>query len=303
MRIDTHIHSTYSDGRDTVEEIFRLAKRVNLDAIALTDHDTNVGWNEGFEYAEKYGVGFIAGCEISTVYKGMNQHLLAYLYDEKDPLLQSILIKSKNARFVRFQKMCELLRKDYTFSLQDIVESTFGTKSFQALGQENIDYDFLKQTGIPLGRPHLADVLIKFGYFKNRDECFSNVLNAESKYYVSYNPPNILEVIKAVKNAGGFCVLAHPFSKKRGKELCFKDIKELKNTGLDGLEVNHYEHDLKDREKASSICIKLSLLQLGSSDYHGTGKPNRLGENTTDFKSILKMEKETFRKVKWGWNK
>lgn len=304
MRIDTHVHSTHSDGRSSVDEIFSLAKKINLDVVALTDHDTNVGWGQANSCVDKYGVGFIPGSEISTIFNGQAYHLLAYLYDGDEPVLQNILSKSKDARFERFIRMFENLSKDYDISLSDFLVYVQGMNFTDALVNNDFSvHDVLKNSGLPLGRPHLADVLIKAGYFENREQCFDTVLHPCEKYYVPYSPANILDVLRAVNNAGGFTVLAHAFSKKRGKSLKYDDILLLKNHGLGGLEVNHYEHDLKDRQKAYELSCRLGLLQFGSSDYHGSGKPNKLGENTTRVDTILQMEAKTFGKVRWGWIK
>ncbi len=294
MRIDTHVHSNHSDGRSSVRQIFSLAKRVNLDVIALTDHDTNSGWQQAQYYSKINSIGFIPGSEISTSYQGKIFHLLAYLYDENDSVLQNLYSKSKKLRFLRFMQMFEKVEKDFDIRIKDLFpQDYFGDKTLKEL----------KDLQLPLGRPHLADAIIKRGYCKNRDECFSTILHPCEKYYVPYIPTDINEVVKIVVNAGGGPVLAHAFSQKRGKTIDEKTLLSLKKLGLLGVEINHREHNVTDRQKAYDLSKKLGLLQFGASDYHGSGKPNHLGENLTAYETILELEKHTFRKVEWNGHK
>lgn len=283
MRIDTHVHSTYSDGLDDVRQLFQLAKKANLDAIALTDHDTNAGWAEAQRYAQLAGVGFIAGAEISSSYENgdscLSIHMLAYLYDETNVALQDLMHDSRMRRYNRFVDMVDRVKQDYDIS----VDTTY--------------------TGKPLGLPQIADALVTAGYFPNRDKCFEKVLGVNSKYYIPYKTPDVFEVIELVKGAGGFCVVAHPFSSKRHQNLDFSAIVKMKQHGLGGIEVNHREHNWLQRQNAYKLSLELDLLPFGASDFHGKGKPNFLGENLTSYSVVEQMQKHTFRKVNWNWSK
>ena len=134
----------------------------------------------------------------------------------------------------------------------------------------------------PIGRPHVADVLVKAGYFPNRSAAFEQVLATSSKYYVHYQAPDTLYAVQQVIKAGGIPVLAHPRSGSRQRRFLSVDtIAQLKEAGLFGLEAFHPEQNQLEQAEVRKIAKLLGLAVTGSSDYHGIGKPNQLGQCLT----------------------
>jgi predicted metal-dependent phosphoesterase TrpH len=135
--------------------------------------------------------------------------------------------------------------------------------------------------GATLGRPHLADALVAKKIVKSRDEAFTDLLNNDSPYYVSHFAPTPEDAIRAIRAAGGVAVIAHPFASRRGQTLNPDSFTSLVEAGLNGIEVYHRDQNEEERAQLITVARALDLAITGSSDYHGTGKLNQLGENTT----------------------
>jgi predicted metal-dependent phosphoesterase TrpH len=144
--------------------------------------------------------------------------------------------------------------------------------------------------GATLGRPHLADALVAKGYMKSRDQVFSEILHNGSPFYVPHYSPTPVEAITRVKAAGGVAVIAHAFSSLRNRTISAETFESYKAAGLDGIEVYHRDHTLANREILTGIARELDLAITGSSDYHGDGKLNLLGENSTSEAEFEKLE-------------
>lgn len=260
--VDLHTHSRCSDGTDTPAEVMAAAARAGLDVVALTDHDVVTGWVEAGDAAVAHGVTLVPGIEVSCQSQGISVHLLAYLPDPGDPVLSATLDVIREHRDTRLQRTVELLAQDgYPVDYADILAHA--------------------AAGATLGRPHVADALVRAGRFPDRDAAFADVLHGHSRYYVRHWAPDPVEAVQLVRAAGGVAVMAHPFASMRGRVVQDRVIEEMAEAGMQGLEVDHRDHGPSEREHALVLCERLGLLATGSSDYHGTGKPNRLGENTT----------------------
>jgi predicted metal-dependent phosphoesterase TrpH len=135
--------------------------------------------------------------------------------------------------------------------------------------------------GATLGRPHLADALVAKNIVKTRDQAFSQYLANDSKYYVSHIAPTPLDAVKLIRAAGGVAVIAHPYSSMRDTKMTVANFVELKAAGLNGIEVDHRDHGAEERNNLREIARELDLVVTGSSDFHGTGKLNLIGENVT----------------------
>ena len=135
--------------------------------------------------------------------------------------------------------------------------------------------------GATVGRPHLADALVAQKIVKSRDEAFTELLHNDSPFYVSHFAPTPEDSIKAIRAAGGVAVIAHPFASRRGQTLNADSLASLVAAGLNGIEVFHRDQSAEERAQLLRIADELNLVVTGSSDYHGTGKLNQLGENTT----------------------
>jgi predicted metal-dependent phosphoesterase TrpH len=261
--IDLHTHTTVSDGTDTPAQLVNKALAQGLDTLAITDHDAIAGWSSAIR-ALRGNLKLVLGAEISCLTKeGISVHMLGLLFDGTNLALLEALENTRDERLPRMRKMIELMRADgIDISLSDV--------------------EAVMPLGATMGRPHLADALVARKIIKTRDEAFQNLLNNESKYYVSHLAPTPEEAVRLIRAAGGVAVIAHPFASLRGQILQSSDFIELKAAGLNGIEVNHRDQSNEERLSLLNIASDLDLVMTGSSDYHGTGKLNSLGENVTD---------------------
>lgn len=261
MRIDLHTHSTASDGTTSPADVVREAAAAGLDVVALTDHDTTAGWDEGAGAAREAGIGLVRGTEVTCWGEGTTVHLLSYLHDPADPDLAGRLARSRGARLARARAMTDLLARDFALTWADVLAHT--------------------PEGATVGRPHLADALVTLAAARDRDDAFARILYSGGPYSVSYDVPTPEEAVALVLAAGGVPVLAHPAAGRRGSVLADEQIAALAQAGLAGLEVHHRDHDAAERARLLGLAHDFGLLVTGSSDYHGAGKLNRLGEHTT----------------------
>lgn len=261
-RIDLHAHSWCSDGSEPPAEVVAQAARAGVGVVALTDHDVVTGWGEADLAGREHGVVVVPGIEVSCSWRGISVHLLAYLPDPRDEALRDELARSRASRDTRLRSMVELLAADgFPVSYAEVLERAADEAS--------------------LGRPHIADVLIDHGRYASREEAFADALAAGSPYYVAHHAPDPVQAVELVVAAGGAAVMAHPFATRRGRVVDDEVVGQMAEAGMVGLEVEHRDHGPGDRAHAGALAARLGLLTTGSSDYHGTGKPNRLGECTT----------------------
>lgn len=261
-RIDLHAHSTVSDGTETPSEVVRAARAAGVDVLALTDHDAASGWEEADQAGREHGVVVVPGVEISCSWRGISVHLLGYLLDPRHPELAAELDRTRESRATRLEVMVRRLAADgYPVSYAEVLARAGDEAS--------------------LGRPHIADVLVANGRYGSRDEAFADVLASGSRFHVSHYAPHPVRATELVRAAGGVPVMAHPFAAARGRVVPDDVVVEMARSGLAGLEVDHRDHGEGQRQHALGLTERLGLLRTGSSDYHGAGKPNRLGEHTT----------------------
>ncbi|WP_296667597.1 PHP domain-containing protein [Demequina sp.] len=261
MRIDLHTHSTVSDGRGAPAQVMREAAEAGLDIVALTDHDSTDGWEEAAAEADRLGLGFVPGIEVSAKDRWVSIHMLAYWPRGDDAALAEILARTREARVGRARTMVERIAVDYALEWEDVVARSGDAAT--------------------VGRPHIADAMVARGHFASRDEVFVEVLANRSRYYVHHYAPDVHEAVRAIRAAGGVPVFAHPGAHARGRVVPDSVIASLAKAGLAGLEVDHRDHDASQVERLAALAGRHGLIRTGSSDYHGTGKPNRLGENLT----------------------
>ncbi len=261
MRIDLHTHSVASDGTEPPAGVVAAAASAGLDVVALTDHDTTAGWVEAEAAARRLGIGLVRGAELSCRAEGGSVHLLAYLHDPDDEGLRAEAVRIRASRAGRAQEMVRRLAADFPITWDDV----------------------LAQTGpdATVGRPHIADALVVRGVLPNRSAAFTSILTNDSPYYVQHYATGLVDAVRLVLAAGGVPVMAHPGAATRGRILSDAAIREAADAGLAGLEVHHRDHTPAEVERLTALAAELGLLVTGSSDYHGRGKPNVLGENTT----------------------
>lgn len=261
VRIDLHTHSTVSDGTDAPAEVMARAAEAGLDVVALTDHDSTAGWAEAAAAAVEHGVVLVPGMEISCRAGGVSVHLLSYLHDPDDAALLAELAVTRDSRLDRAHRMVELLAQDLDITWADVEAQT--------------------EPGTTVGRPHVADALVALGHVPDRSAAFDSFLATGSRYYVPHHAPDAVAAVGLVRAAGGVPVMAHPAASVRGAVVGDETIRRLADAGLAGLEVHHRDHTRSQTEHLLDLAESLGLLVTGSSDFHGAGKPNLLGENTT----------------------
>lgn len=263
---DAHVHSADSDGTDTILELIQKAAAAGLSGFALTDHDYLAELSNAKLQAEAHGLLLVQGVEISTTFEGRSAHLLAYRPDPANRELRETLREIRSARATRLQRIVENVHSDFPqITWQRLLES-------------------IEEGGetVAPGRPHLADLLIAEGIVASRAEAFAGILNHAGPYFVPQWAPDPRDMVEMAVRAGAAPVLAHPLSQDRQKPLPERVIEEMAEAGLFGLERDHREHTAADREAVTRLANRLNLVTTGGSDYHGSGKPNLLGENTTD---------------------
>ncbi len=261
MPIDLHTHSIRSDGTQPPADVVALARAAGLDVVGLTDHDTTAGWAEAADAAAEVGIGLVRGIEISCSHEGISIHMLGYLHDPADAPLLAEIQRARDSRRTRARRMVLALAEDLPITYDDVLATAAPEAS--------------------IGRPHIADALVTKGIVATRDQAFATMLHPRGPYYVSHYAPPPDVVLRLLTAAGGVAVMAHPFAHRRGRVVSDEVIEELTAAGLAGLEVRHRDHEAADIARGMALAARLGLLVTGSSDYHGAGKRNRLGENTT----------------------
>jgi hypothetical protein len=261
--IDLHTHTTCSDGTDSPFALVKKALAAGITTLAITDHDTTAGWNEAISAIQPQ-IELVLGAEVSCLTSdGISVHMLGLLFNGEDAQMQQMLADSRDTRLPRMRRMVELLSADgINISLDDVYRAT--------------------PEGATVGRPHLADALVANGVVASRDEAFLDLLNNDSKYYVTHAAPTPEDAIRAIRKAGGVAVIAHPFASRRGQTITAATFADLVGAGLNGIEVHHRDQNAQEQETLTAIAQELNLVITGSSDYHGTGKLNGLAENTTN---------------------
>ena len=289
MKIDLHIHSKNSDGADTVEELIPKIKEANVDIFALTDHDRTDGWDKAGELANHLGLSFIPGIEITTegrVPDGEGNihpfgiHLLAYLPNPNDPELVAILTTNQKSRVTRAKAFVANLQAKYPLLTFELVLR-------------------IAQEGSTLGRPDIAQALVELGEYPTVNDVFNapdSPIHKRSPYYVRNEAPDVLEVIRIVRNAGGVPVVAHPLARTSSEDdqptyLPREHFQAMVEAGLLGLETQHKEVAPATREVLELFAKEHNLITTGSSDYHGLSvKPfNPLGLHSTSLEMLQRI--------------
>ncbi len=247
-RIDLHVHSHYSDGTLSPRSIMELARKKDIAAVAITDHDTMEGIPEALAYGQEQNVEVISGVEISAQHNNVSIHILGYGFDHQDPTLQKSLAILQEARIVRNQGIISKLNKlGVAIDLAELTQHHVGQ----------------------IGRPHIARLLTKKGVVKSVNQAFFLYLRNNGPAYVeSYKFP-LEEAISIIRKAGGLAFLAHPVCIDPTLKTLPGLLHDLKNLGLDGLELYYPNHSARAQKILKKIGEDEGLLFSGGSDFHG----------------------------------
>ena len=270
-KIDLHMHTYYSDGQHSPEELIIKVKEAGIDTMAITDHDTVDGISEAIEAGRKYGVEVIPGLEISSDIKDREVHLLAYFFNPANKELEDYLKFFRAERIKRAIIIIEKLKElGLVIELDDVMELARNSA---------------------VGRPHIAKALLKKGLVSNYFEAFSKYIGNGGPAYERKVHVSPRSAFKIIGDAGGLSFIAHP------GHLPDAIMVELIEAGLDGIEVVHPSHLPHQVKHYRGIVNEFFLLESGGSDFHG-GERNdyaNLGKYTVSHTKIEAMRKQILR--------
>jgi len=251
--IDLHFHSIFSDGDATPEELVALGRKQKLTAMALTDHDTTEGVPRFLAAGAAEGMAVCSGVEISAEYNPGTMHVLGYFLDTENPALVDALVNIRDGRRIRNLKIVDQLR-----ALGCAI--TFEECAAEAGGDV-------------VGRPHIARVLQRKGYVKNKDEAFEKYLAKGKPGYVPRFRLLPADCVTIIRNAGGVAVLAHPATLDLKPAALEALVADLAAAGLGGIEVYYSEHQDEQTRQYAALAETFGLVATGGTDYHGRLTP------------------------------
>lgn len=252
-KIDLHTHSTASDGTLKPGELVAAAVAAGLQAIALTDHDTVQGLPEACAAGRELGIEVIGGCELSVQFDRGSMHLLGLWLPQRPMRLHLALEHLGDLRTKRNESIIANL-------------NSYGV---------DITYAELERItdGGSIGRPHFAQLLVEKGLAVNFQDAFMNWLRPGTKGYAPKEKLSPREAIELLKNEQATVILAHPCTLKIEKDELESELRNLKDLGLDGVEVFYSMHTQAQTNFYDGLCRKLDLLRSAGSDFHGDNKP------------------------------
>lgn len=260
--IDLHTHSTASDGILSPSDLVLRAKERGISVLALTDHDTTAGLEEGATAALARGMTFVPGIELNIAWPTGEFHLLGLGLTHTHPSLQSIIAELKAQRGSRNTNIIGKLQQDGFPISEEIVRREFPDAT--------------------LGRPHIASCLVKTGVCKTVQQAFDQYLGKGRPYYIHRAGADLKAAIAAIKASGGIPVLAHPLSLYVSWGKLEPVLQELKESGVEGLEAHHPGARHPEGRRLEEMGRRLGLLVTGGSDFHGetVRKDRRLGHGS-----------------------
>lgn len=247
MFADLHLHTHFSDGTYSPEELVGHAKEKGLSAIALTDHDTVEGCARAEQACQEAGIEFIAGTELTADCKGTEVHLLGYFLDTQHPRLIEEISKCQDTRQNRIREMVVRLNQQRVPLKAERVFALANCRS--------------------PGRPHVARALVQEGFCSSMDEAFDRWLKRSRPAWVPKRRVSAADAIALIHAAGGLAVMAHP-----GLNRTDAVIPPVVKAGLDGIECFHTKHSTSTSERYLELADRYKLLVTGGSDCHGMSK-------------------------------
>jgi predicted metal-dependent phosphoesterase TrpH len=253
--IDLHMHTTFSDGVLSPQQLVEKAHRVGLKVISITDHDNVDAIEEAKSFACNWNLEVIPGVELSVSHEDQDIHILAYFIDHHNEKFESYLSFFRDQRRIRATRIVNKLNK---LGIKISID-----KVFERAGKGSV------------GRPHIAYVMMQEGCVKNFDEAFNRYIGAGCPAYEKNYEVKPAEVFELVTKSGGLSFLAHP-----GRSISDDTVRFLIENGLDGLEIVHPSHSIERQEYYREITNEYFLLQSGGSDYHGVKSADDLNFGT-----------------------
>jgi len=244
---DLHLHTQFSDGTFTPEELVLHAQKGGLSCIALTDHDTVEGCARTATACAAVKMEFIPGSELTAEHADTEVHVLGYFLDLENKILLERIAQFQAVRQQRIHEMVAALNKQ---GVALKVESVFALANCKSPG-----------------RPHVARALVKEKLIGSLDEAFERFLKKGRPAWVPKTKMSALESIELIHQAGGLAVMAHP-----GLNRTDEIIPDLVDAGLDGIECFHTKHSTVMSERYLEIAEEHGLLVTGGSDCHGYSK-------------------------------
>ncbi len=263
-KIDLHMHSNVSDGTDTPEEILEKVNTAGIDLFSLTDHDAIMGCVMIKKNLGEDDPLFLSGVEFSCRDEFGKYHILGYGYDSSVGPVRSLVEEGHNARFEKLELRLKALQDVYGISFSDE------------------DKALLYELNNP-GKPHIANLLVKYGYVDTKDEAFANYLNQLKIPNLQFRPE---KAISAILESGGIPILAHPSLGSGDEMICGENmeirLKRLMGFGLEGLEAYYSRLTPDLQNELLGLSEKYNLYVTAGSDYHGKNKDILLGSNHLD---------------------
>lgn len=270
MKLDLHIHSTYSDGTETPETIFKISKEKELEIISITDHDNIESQHEAIQFSKGYNINYLTGVEIGCEFNSLLDVLGYGISIDNNSLknqLNEIQSYRKNRNIIMLKKLNEI---GINISIEDLQKEA---------GSEII------------GRPHFASVMYKKKYTNSIRESFDKYLGDGKLAYIGKVKVTIDKALELINDANGYPVLAHPKYINLDDNDMNRFIRKLKNKGLWGLEVYYPSHSNKEIQYFSKLAKKNDLYVTSGSDYHGKNKEEiKLGMEINDEYFFRSME-------------
>jgi hypothetical protein len=252
-RIDLHTHTIASDGTFSPAELVRLARRLGLAAVAVTDHDTANGLDEALEAGRALGIEVVPGIEISAEFQPGTMHMLGYFIQPDRPVFAEKLRVLQEARRDRNPIIAAKLNALGLKITMDEVRAAAGSEQ--------------------VGRPNFARVLLDKGYVSTMGEAFDRYLTKGGPAYVDKFRLSPAESVELIHQGRGLAVLAHPFTLDLDGPALDSLVADLAASGLDGLEVYYPEHDSDQTRACLELAARHGLAVTGGSDFHGDNKP------------------------------
>ena len=254
LMIDLHMHSTCSDGTLTPEELVAAAMDMGLEAAALTDHDTVSGVERFLSAASGTPLHAVPGVELASMLFNKDIHIVGLFIDPKCPSLLSALEQMRLGREERNVEMVEKIRsKGYEITMDEVLAEAGGES---------------------VGRPHMASVLLKKGYFQDMQSVFGRLIGRNGSCYVLRKYYPVDACIRLIHEAGGLAIWAHPLHAAHGARAALRKIgSRLISYGLDGLECYYSMFAEQQQTDALEFARARSLLVSGGSDFHGASHP------------------------------